>query len=395
MAPRKRLAAPHEVGYISKMAEMRLQIVYAIFVRKVRSGGVLATLNSRIQSLKALNPGTRAVCFFNENSDDLDEFPNIDFVSLGGKTPRLKNLLFPLFLTRWLRDKTHQPTHLILRAHFPAVFYFPAFRKRSFHLVIEHHTVLEPELMILGRLQGAIRVLALKLSRPFADKVTDGKLAVTREILDSESFSGPGCVIANSSSTSHLNPSAVRKFREHDLHIATVLSKDYSWNGLERMFACLEEWKMSNPKLTIHFSVIGSVSAYRCRLPDGITVSYEGFLSPNEIRKTLARAHVAFSTMGLWKQKLSEACPLKSRLYIDLGIPFIAGYVDPDLSGREPFVLGVPNDESVVPWDTVENFLARISEDEEKVRDAFVEARRRISPGNKALELTKFLASIG
>jgi len=237
--------------------------------------------------------------------------------------------------------------------------------------------------------------MLLRMFRPLADKVTDGKIAVTQEILDSESFSGPGRVIANSSGTNYLNPSGVRKFRGLDLHIATVLSKDYSWNGLERMFACLEEWKISNPKLTIHFSVIGPVSVYRGRLPAGVAVSYEGFLSPNEISKTLARAHVAFSTMGLWKRKLSEACPLKSRLYIDLGIPFIAGYLDPDLSGGEPFVMSVPNDESVVSWDAVESFLLHISEDEGRVRNAFVEARRAISPDNKALELTKFLASIG
>ena len=355
---------------------------------------MLTTLNNRIDSLKAVNPDTRAVCFYTESSENLGEFPNIDFVSLGGGTPRLKSLFFPLFLTQWLRGKSHEPTHLILRAHFPAVFYFPAFRKRSFQLVVEHHTKLESELMNSGRLRGAIRVLALRMFQPLADKVTDGKIAVTQEILASESFSGPGCVIANSSGTNHLNPSAIRKFRGRDLHVATVLSKDYRWNGLERMFACLEEWKMSNPKLTIHFSVVGAVSVYRGRLPDGITVSYEGFLSASEIRKTLARAHVAFSTMGLWERKISEACPLKSRLYIDLGIPFIAGYVDPDLSGREPFVMGVPNDESVVSWHTVDSFLARISEDEERIRVAFVEARQAISPSNKAHQLTKFLASI-
>ena len=58
---------------------------------------------------------------------------------------------------------------------------------------------------------------------------------------------------------------------------------------------------------------------------------------------------------------MDEACPLKSRFLVSSRIPFIYGYIDPDIPLDSAVSLRVANDESLIPWSVVEDFLSRIS----------------------------------
>ena len=378
------------------IADTRDQLLpmYAIFIRKIRNGGVLGTLSARMESLRDIAPGTIGVCFYVEAEEALPVYPGIDYVRVRELLPFLSHLMIPWKISRWIAAREFSITHLILRTHFPTPMFGPAFSDRSYTLVTEHHTILEAELRSGRRTSGWMLAQMAKLFRPFADAVTDAKVALTSEILSSESFSKPSIVIGNASSHSGIGGVSYPEFNGRDLHILTVLSKDFPWNGLERMLESVDLWTASEPNLRVTFSVLGSVNVRNTPANNRVSINYLGFMSIDQIRKVAASAHLGFSTLGLWKKSLEEACSLKSRLYIDLGLPYISGYRDPDVGSSELFVLEVENSECPVPWASVEPFLNQLKIQRTKVDGSLKIARERISPAHKSFQLAKFLESI-
>jgi len=70
---------------------------------------------------------------------------------------------------------------------------------------------------------------------------------------------------------------------------------------------------------------------------------YHGFLSLEESNNIVKKADFGISSLSLYKKKMLEACPLKSRQYLAMGIPIIYAYNDPDLQNDYLFALKLPN----------------------------------------------------
>jgi hypothetical protein len=65
------------------------------------------------------------------------------------------------------------------------------------------------------------------------------------------------------------------------------------------------------------------------------------------LQKFYSEAHLAISSLGLFRVKLNESSDLKSREYCLVGIPFVAAGKDLDFSGNEYFRIQVSNDDSI------------------------------------------------
>ena len=107
------------------------------------------------------------------------------------------------------------------------------------------------------------------------------------------------------------------------------------WHGLdqlEAMAAAFPDWE---------FDVVGPgpVELTR-RLPN---LRAHGVLQPAAYRPILARADVAIGSLGLYRNGMEEASPIKLREYLAAGVPTIIGYEDTDFPDDVPFLLRVPN----------------------------------------------------
>jgi glycosyltransferase involved in cell wall biosynthesis len=110
------------------------------------------------------------------------------------------------------------------------------------------------------------------------------------------------------------------------------------WHGLERA----AEIAALLPEMTL--DVVGCTTAdWRAPTSPPASVKFHGFLSRDRYEPLVTRATAALGTLGLYKKQMDEACPLKVREYLALGLPVIAGYEDTDIPASADYFLRVPN----------------------------------------------------
>jgi hypothetical protein len=74
-------------------------------------------------------------------------------------------------------------------------------------------------------------------------------------------------------------------------------------------------------------------------------VTAHGFLEQKQYRPLLVAADLGVGPLALHRKHMDEACPLKTREYLAMGLPVITAHRDPDFPGPVPFLLELPNRE--------------------------------------------------
>jgi hypothetical protein len=72
-------------------------------------------------------------------------------------------------------------------------------------------------------------------------------------------------------------------------------------------------------------------------------LAFRGRLEPEAYTPIVRNVDVAIGTLGLYRNAMDEASPLKVREYLALGIPSIIGYDDTDFPDATSFLLRIPN----------------------------------------------------
>jgi glycosyltransferase involved in cell wall biosynthesis len=111
------------------------------------------------------------------------------------------------------------------------------------------------------------------------------------------------------------------------------------------------------------FVVIGCTKVdYQCyantsSVPDNLCLL--GMMAQQDYQPLLRTATAAIGTLGLYEKQMEEACPLKVREYLALGLPVIGAYQDTDIPPDSDYFLRLPNNaESLVPWrDQIAGFI--------------------------------------
>lgn len=103
--------------------------------------------------------------------------------------------------------------------------------------------------------------------------------------------------------------------------------------------------------------------------------------------------HLAISSMGIHRIPLKEACPLKTREYLALGLPVIIGYNDSEL-GDSKFVFQVPQNDAPLDFDQVIKFYNSFSMNKHYKKDTQTYCRKYISMSPKMKVLSYFLKKL-
>lgn len=101
----------------------------------------------------------------------------------------------------------------------------------------------------------------------------------------------------------------------------------YAWHGVDKIkyLAEIVPWKR------IH--IVGPSKEFE--LPN---VVWHGMLFGQGLEQIYKECDIAIGTLALHRKNMAEACPLKTREYINYDLPVIAAYEDSDFNGEEYFI---------------------------------------------------------
>ena len=179
-----------------------------------------------------------------------------------------------------------------------------------------------------------------------------GFVAVTEEIARSvASYHKPALVLGNGIELAAVRPLPPASGGRASA-VLIAAKPDEAWHGLDKLLALARVL----PDVDVH--VIGQLTAALEAVPPNVTLY--GFLGQERYRALLAEVDVGIAPLALHRKHMDEACPLKTREYLALGMPVVAGYRDPDVRDV-PHLLELPNREDNVAQHVaaIDAFIAR------------------------------------
>ncbi|MDP9482824.1 MAG: glycosyltransferase, partial [Chloroflexota bacterium] len=137
--------------------------------------------------------------------------------------------------------------------------------------------------------------------------------------------------------------------------LAFVGTAGQPWHGLDKLVALAyrrPDWR---------FDIVGmTTDAWATQAPPA-NVSWHGALDRAQVVEVLATADVGVGTLALHRKSMTEACPLKVREYLAVGLPILYGYTDPDADDLGRYALRIENTETNVidALDAIDAFVTQ------------------------------------
>lgn len=241
--------------------------------------------------------------------------------------------LFAWFLIRfeyyiWL-SKQKEVDVLLIRYSVHDIFQlvFLLLSKKPVFLV--HHTLEEPELKMNNSFLGKIRYFFEKLIGRFCICAAYGIVGVTNEIVEYEKSR-----IKNKNKKSLLFPNGINiKTLQKDnsfpnlsiIKILFVASEFSEWHGLDLL---LDDMK-GNKKTNFELHLVGKLLSGDLEYAEKDSrIILHGIQDKEFIENLANQCHVALGSFALERKNMKEACTLKVREYLSLGLPVYSGHKD-------------------------------------------------------------------
>lgn len=135
------------------------------------------------------------------------------------------------------------------------------------------------------------------------------------------------------------------------------VAKLFVWHGFDRVIRGIAEYEIERKNHLhswpeVNFVVVGDgperiiLERLVIQLSIQHLVRFEGHQIEDVLYKNYSSAHIAVSSLGLHRQSLKFASPLKAREYLCMGLPIVFSYNDPDIPDNTEFTFRVPADDS-------------------------------------------------
>ena len=229
---------------------------------------------------------------------------------------------------QWLLSIESQYDVFVLRYYVHDPFQLNFIRRINKPVFLVHHTLEVPELAMPGRLVDRIRALLENLIGRHTLSYAAGLIGVTTEILNYEKnraknrgFDQINLIYPNGINYRDV---AIKDNRSEQIELLFVSSFFSPWHGLDLLIKSLQA---NNDDFVLH--IVGEVSTtdYQYLITDKRVILH-GKLSHREITVLSTRCHCGLSSFALFRKGMKEACTLKVREYLMLGLPVYAGYKD-------------------------------------------------------------------
>lgn len=227
---------------------------------------------------------------------------------------------------RWLKSREKEYDILMLRYStvdiFQPIFILTA--KRPILLV--HHTLEVPELMLEKDVIGRIAALIEKMLGRISLTLCAGIVGVTREIaLYEKNRSGKSYLLEFIYPNGYvLEDKPLLDNRTDTPEILFVASLFSPWHGLDRLLSSLSS---NSDQFVLH--LVGSLLPGQIEMINNDRrIVVHGRLSLKEIETISQQCWLGLSSFALDRKSMNEACTLKVREYLANGLPVYAGYAD-------------------------------------------------------------------
>lgn len=235
-------------------------------------------------------------------------------------------------------------------------------------IVTEHHSNEMAEYLLEPTLRRRfLAAVSLRRSRIGLAKVA-GIIGVTRELVEMEALKAgraemPRFVFPNGVTVADGTVPARVYHRSEPLRIVFAAARYQPWQGLERLIAGLKTYTGAVP---VHVRLAGHLSEDQV---DAVRLLGEcpnrkieavGLLDRDGLNAQYAWSHLGIAALSIYKNRMSEACPLKVREYAAQGLPFAYAFDDPDLPKDWPYALKLPADDSPVDFEDLVRFAEKL-----------------------------------
>jgi glycosyltransferase involved in cell wall biosynthesis len=316
----------------------------------------------------------------------------------GCATYALRNIDYGINLSKYDRIILRYPAPLAVDFHCGA--FLKKYRNK---IITEHHTneISELRVRFPDTYLSRIRLMLEKISASIILSSIKGIIAVTDEIREIELrktiMKKPSVTITNGIDVNNIQFTKFKPFDGKTLNIIFVCSMFFKWHGLERLLDGLVRYR---GHIKINLYLIGVLCDHRyvdkCRdsCPSNVDIHKLGSQYGAELDRCFSESTVAVSTLGLFKNEMKQACPLKTREYFARGIPFIYAYDDPDIENPCDYALQFDNNNSLIEIEKIIKFAKRTADIERLSQSMREYALRRLDWKIKVKKMYGFAQNI-
>ena len=263
---------------------------------------------------------------------------------------------------------------------FPADYWVIARRLRALHIpyVVEVHSVGSAEYRaeakgLRGRIYAALEVPTIRGCA--------GVVAVTEELrqaaLEAAGVAIPSIVIGSGVDTSIVSSETREDVRrrlgvDQDARVMVMAGFEAPWHGADRALGILAALPWPDSELWLVGSTYSPRTVRITAEADSLglrsRVRLFAWMGDQETADLVGAADVGLGPLAMDRKGLQEATPLKTRLYLSLGIPVLINYRDSEINGDEAFVASVDSNEPAALAAAVQPLLKREGRLGEKAR---------------------------
>lgn len=202
-----------------------------------------------------------------------------------------------------------------------------ALRRSGKRVFLSHHTLEGHEIHSQARGASYLYVkwaVESLVARPTI-RAADGVVGVTQEVIDYQLIRA-GADIPVFLGPNGAEPGLSVADRRSDMvpEIMFMASEFPAWHGLDLLISSMA----CEPHPAI-VHVVGDVPAdlrVACESVEGLVL--HGRLDTQRIRQLAEACWVGLGSLALWRKGMTQACTLKVREYLTMGLPVYAGYMD-------------------------------------------------------------------
>jgi glycosyltransferase involved in cell wall biosynthesis len=287
-----------------------MRIAYLINHDISKNDGVTKKILSQINSWKQEGHGVEVFC---------------TTPSLGDSILPAKQYLFSSYIKS--RLKVNDELVANVKQYSPSIIYFRydtwsktlSLLMKEYKVITELNTNDLDEYYLLMKKERSLKAILRYLSYYFLrSKVlanVSGIVSVTKEIMHLPSvkkFRKPSEYIPNGIDISKFH--VVKEGIEERTGLFFIGTPNQPWHGID----LIEIIASKLPEFDFHIVGVDGVSQSN--------IYYYGYLVKDEYVKILKKCHICIGSLALFRNNMSEACPLKVREYLANGFPTVVGY---------------------------------------------------------------------